>query len=166
MGFESFRVELNGGSSTLLEAADAILALEHARRDDEAAFMPDQMCYLVRDTGYAIELELMDSPVTISCRFALCHPPSVDAALFELVRKLMIALNMQVTICEDVLPQHDHPFSLDQFEEFTQAYAPSVAARRREWKAMFGNKLLAATTAEAHQHIILPHCVPSVDKAG
>ncbi|MBI3822413.1 MAG: hypothetical protein HY289_07005 [Planctomycetes bacterium] len=166
MGFESFQVRLEGSPATHQEAYETIMALDGVARDEDSELTPSWPCFLLKDGRHKIEMELMDKHASISCRFTVCHPPSVDMAFFELVRKLMVALDMNVTICDEVAPEHDHPFTLDQFEEFKAAYAPSIAARRREWKMQFGDRQLAATTAEAHQHIILPHCIPSVEKAG
>ncbi|MBI1832877.1 MAG: hypothetical protein HYR84_15670 [Planctomycetes bacterium] len=164
MGFESFRVELDGGKPTMQEAANAITALDHAVRDKEAEMMPSSRCFLVRDLGQAIELELTGPPASISCRFTLCHPPSVDAVFLDLVKALMQRLNVCANICDGVTPEDGQAFTLERFDEFTEACLRCISTRRREWKLAFGNQQLAATTAEAHQQIILPRCMPPVEK--
>jgi hypothetical protein len=166
MGFESFRVELNDGPATADEVVEALLSWEHIMKDDDSALTPDSNCFAMNDGQHLIEMELMDSPLTLSCRFTLCHPPSVDAAFLELVRRLMGRLSMKVQVCDEVAPGQAHEFSLDQFDEFTRAVIPSIAARRSEWKAAFGNQEMAATTAEVHERIILPLCRVPIEKAG
>jgi hypothetical protein len=166
MGFESFQVRLKGGRSTRKEAIDTLMSLDGVVRDEDSELTPGWPCFLARDGLHAVEMEVTDKRASISCRFTLCHPPSVDTAFLELVRRLMEALPMRVKICDDVTPEHEEPFSLDRFDEFSKACRHYIAARRNEWKSAFGNQELAATTAEAHQHIILPHCIPGVEKAG
>jgi hypothetical protein len=164
MGFESFGVTLEGGTATADEARNLIDSLEGVSRDE--GFTTGSTYFLQRGVGHAIEMQMMHKPVWVSCRFTLCHPPSVDSAFLALVRQLIEKLKMQVMIRDDVIPEHAEPYSLDRFDEFSAACLHYIALRRREWKQMFGNRQLAATTAEAHQHIILPHCIPGVDKAG
>ena len=44
----------------------------------------------------SIELELTPEPLAISCRFTLCHPPSVDDAFLNVLRHLMRRLGMRI----------------------------------------------------------------------
>src|SRR3954463_9065987 len=119
MGFESFRVELHGGSASYGDADTAVRELPHVRPDRHSVPLPGSTYYLFDDGRHVFELELKDSPVRLSCRFTLCHPPSVDAALLGLMRDLMARLGTEVTICDDVRPDHARPFSLPEFAEFS-----------------------------------------------
>jgi hypothetical protein len=67
---------------------------------------------------------------------------------------------MNVRICDDVEPEHEHPFSLDEFAEFSAITVRCIAARRAEWIGFWGTEMLAATTPEAYERIILPRCKP------
>src|SRR5438128_10385699 len=109
--------------------------------------------YVFDDGQHSIELELMDSPVRLSCRFTLCHPASVDSVFVGLVRDLMIRLGMEAKICDDVRPEDSHAFSLHEFAEFSTLTSRSIAARRTEWIAAFGDEPMAATTNEVYQRI-------------
>jgi hypothetical protein len=162
MGFESFRIELRGGRANHQEADDIIRQLLHAKPDHESLPMPGSTYYLIEDGRHVIELELKDVPVRVSCRFTLCHPPSVDAAFLSLARDLMSRLEMAVDICDDVRPEHARSFSLNEFAEFSAAVSRYIAARRAEWVTNFGTETLAATTNEAFRRIILPRCQPGV----
>jgi hypothetical protein len=164
MGFESFGVSLEGGRVTADEAIRVIDSLDGVSRED--GFTTGSTYFLARDGRHAIELELMHTPVWLSCRFTLCHPPSVDSAFLQCVKQLMEKLDMRVEIRDDVTPEHSQPYSLDRFNEFSKACLHYIAARRREWKLAFGNRELAATTAEAHQHIISAHYLSSVEQPG
>ena len=166
MGFESFQVNLRGGNGTPQEVDEAIAAMEHVVNDDDSAFVSGSNYYLLNDGQHAIEMELVPEPLRLSCRFTLCHPPSVDAAFLELVRRFMQMFGMQATICDDVSAEHDHAFSLTDFDEFARATMGYIAARRREWQAAFGNRQLAATTRGVHEAIILPLCEERIEKAG
>ncbi len=166
MGFESFGVELDGGTATPDELAQAISAIENVTIDEDSMLMPGASYFLYRDAQHAIEMELTRSPLRLSCRFTICHPPSVDSAFLEFIRCFLNEFGMRVRICDDVAPEDDHDFSLSQFAEFSQALVRYTAARRQEWKAAFGNLEIGATTNEVHERIILPLCQIPIEKAG
>lgn len=158
MGFESFRVELRGGRMTHREASQVIGDLDHLVIDRDSIRMPGSMYFLMNDGKHVVEIELMDSPVRLSCRFTLCHPPSIDSVFLGLVKQLMSRLGMEARIRDDVPPEHAHSFSADDFDDFSAVATRCIASRRREWISAFGTELAAATTSEAHARIILPHC--------
>jgi hypothetical protein len=163
MGFESFRVELRGGSVAHPKADRTIRELPHVKPDCESLSMQGSAYYLVDDGRHLIEVELRAAPVRVSCRFTLCHPSSVDSVFLELVRELMLRLSMEAKICDDVRPEHSHWFSLDHYDEFSSVTSHYIAARRVEWRAAFGTEQLAATTNEIYERIILPRCQPVVE---
>ena len=162
MGFESFRVELRGGQRTFDEADEVVRTLPNIKPDHHSLATRGSKHYLVADGQHVIELELMDSPVRLSCRFTLCHPSSVDSAFLALLKELMGRLEMTVKICDDVPPEHSRSFSLNEFAVFSAISLGCIAPRREEWRTTFGNETLAATTNEAHERIILPRCQPGV----
>jgi hypothetical protein len=164
MGFEHFRVELRGGRATHLEAEETIRQIPHVQLDHDSVPVPGSTYYVLADGTHVIEIELMDSPVRLSCRFTLCHPASVDVAFLSLVRELMIRLGMEVKICDDFSPEPSGPFSVDEFAEFVIFTTGCIAARRAEWTAAFGNQTIAATTNEVYQRVILPRCQPGIEQ--
>ncbi|MBI1916245.1 MAG: hypothetical protein HYS12_16170 [Planctomycetes bacterium] len=119
MGFEAFRVELRGGRAKYGEVDEAVRKLPHLRPDQHSVPMQGSTFYVIDDGQHSIELELIDSPVRLSCRFTLCHPTSVDSVFLGLVRELMLRLEMEAKICDDVRPEHSHSFSLHEFAEFS-----------------------------------------------
>jgi hypothetical protein len=161
MGLESFRVELSGGNRTFSEACKAICSLDHVAIDHEALTTPGSAFFLRSDGKHLIELELMDSPMKLSCRFTLCHPSSVDSAFLKFVRELMVVLGMEARVCDDVPPEQSHSFSIDEFEEFSAVALRAIALRRREWIETFGAEQVAVTSSEVFERIILPHCEQS-----
>jgi hypothetical protein len=162
MGFEGFRIELRGGRATYREADEALRQLPHIKPDEQSVPMKGSTFYVLDDGQHAIELELMDAPVRLSCRFTLCHPPSVNSVLLGVVGELMNRLGMEAKICDDVLPEHSHSFSVHDFAEFSAIASRYIAARRAEWIAAFGDEPMAATTNEVYRRIILPRCQPGV----
>lgn len=165
MGFEAFRVELRGGKATFRDADDAVGQLPHMRPDQDAAPMKGSTFHVMKDGQHAIEVEVMDSPVRLSCRFTLCNPPSVDLAFLGLVRDLMLRLGMEAKICDDVQPAHARAFALAEFHDFQSVTRHYIAARRKEWIAAFGDKPMAATMNEVYQRIILPQCQPGIEQS-
>lgn len=164
MGFESFRVELRGGTSQFTEADEAVRQLQHVKPDPDSIPVKGSTFYVMDDGQHAIELEVMDDPVRLSCRFTLCHPPSVDLVFLGLLRELMLRLGMEAKICDDVRPAHSRPFSLAEFPEFMAVTRHYIAARRTEWIAAFGDQPMAATTKDVYQRIILPQCQPGTQQ--
>jgi hypothetical protein len=160
VGFESFQIELHGGHATCLEAEGAIRTLERISIDHDAAGSGSSRFFVMNDGKHVVEIELKHSPPVISCRFTLCHPPSIDAVFLGLVRQLMVLLGMHATIRDDVRPEHAHSFTLDAFDELAAATLQYIHARRLEWIEMCGTEQLAATTSEVFQRIICPQCQP------
>lgn len=158
MGFESFRVSLQGGTHTFAEICDHLDSMKHVRIDDQGLCVPPSRYFVMEDGQHVIEIEVSRSPVAISCRFTLCHPPSVDTALLDLLRSLMATLGMTVTIRDDVKPGHTHPFCLADFANFCSIVRQYISLRRAQWAAQFGNQQLAARTREAVQRFVIPRC--------
>lgn len=158
MGLESFRVELRGEKANYPDAKETIQKQPHVQLDEQPAEMKGSTYYIIDDGQHILEIELKDAPVRISCRFTLCHPPSIDAVFLKRVRELMLRLGMDVWICDDVRPEDAHPFSLSRYAEFSSAALRSIAARRMEWITAFGAEQMAATTNQVYERFILPRC--------
>jgi hypothetical protein len=162
MGVESFQVTLEGGHADRTELDAALRAIAGMRLDPLPAFTPASTNYLFDDGSHIVELQLDDTPVRVSCRFALCHPDTIDSAFIGLVRLLMDRSGMDATIRDDVRPEHERPFPPADFAEFAACLPEYIAVRRREWIAAFGPDRMAATTAECWQWVIHTHCRPTV----
>ena len=119
MGFETFRVELRAGKAKFGEADEAVRKLPNIKPDPDSLPSKGSTYYLFEDGRHAIELELMDAPVRLSCRFTLRHPPSVDAVFMGLVRDLMDRLGMEARICDDGPAEQSGPYSIHDFSEFS-----------------------------------------------
>lgn len=164
MGFEAFRVELRGGQAQFSDVDEVVRTLPHLKPDPDSIPMKGSTFYVMDDGQHSIELEVMDSPVRLSCRFTLCHPPSVDLAFLDLVRELMSRLGTEVKICDDVHAAHSRSFPLVEFPDFMAVTRHYIAARRAEWIAAFGDHPMAATTNEIYQRIILPRCQTGIQQ--
>jgi hypothetical protein len=163
MGFEVFRVELRGGRVKFHEAEEAVRQFPHALPDQDSPPIPGSSYYFVGDGQHVIEVEIMDSPVRVSCRFTLCHPASVDTVFLGVLRQLMIRLGMEARICDNVYPDHSRSFSLQDFPTFSAIASQYIAARRMEWITAFGYEPMTATTNEVYERVILPHCQPGIE---
>ncbi len=162
MGFETFRIKLHGGTATFAQAVAAVRELPHVLPDHESIQVPGSAYYFVDDGSHIIEIEVAAAPVRVSCRFTLCHPPSIDAAFLSLVQVLQNRLRMDAKICDDVRPEHAGDYSAWRFAEFATASLEYQSARRAEWIAQFGPTQLAAKTSEVYTKMILPKCEPVV----
>jgi hypothetical protein len=160
MGFEAFRIELRGGQANFSEAKETIQKHPHLKLDEQSPLMKGSTFYVMDDGRHVIEVELKETPVRISCRFTLCHPPSVDSVFLDLIRELMLRFKMEAWICDDVQPEDAHPFSLANYAEFSSAALRSIAARRTEWIAAFGDEQMPATMNDVYERVILPRCQP------
>lgn len=160
MGFESFRVELRPRHATFTEAVATVGRLPHARPDTDVLATAGSSYYTVEDGRHVVEIEVAPSPVRVSCRFTLCHPPTVDTAFLGLVRELARRLGGAELTGEGVT---DHPGG--ESPEFAATLSAQIAARRSEWDAMFGNDRAAARTAEAFEAFVLPRCAPVAEPA-
>jgi hypothetical protein len=160
MCFESFRVELRGGTATADQVREVVNHLLHAKPDPTSIATSGSTYYTVEDGRHFVEVEVATFPVKVSCRFTLCHPPSIDAAFLGFVRQLMVRLGMEAVICDRVPPPHSEGFPAARFSEFADIVSRCISARRAEWVANFGTAQLAASTPEVYEKIILPKCVP------
>lgn len=160
MGFESIRVELRGGPATLSQVNEFVRQRPNVKVDTDGIRTPGSTFYTVEDGLHVIEVEVMGSPITVSCRFTLCHPPSIDSVFLGFVRELMADLGMEAGICDDVGPEHPHWFSIAEFPEFVNVFLNDVARRRAEWITDFGTARFPARTREVYERVILPRCEP------
>src|SRR4051794_22470433 len=119
MGLESFRVELRGGAASYSLADEFVRQLPHSKPDPGAMSSRGSSFYTLEDGSHVFEVEVAADPVRISCRFTLCHPPSVDSAFLDLVRDLMTHLGMEARVCDDVRPGDSQAFLVTRFSEFT-----------------------------------------------
>jgi hypothetical protein len=165
MGFESIRVELRGGPATFSQVNEFVRQRPNVKPDTDGIRTPGSTFYTVEDGLHVIEVEVMASPITVSCRFTLCHPPSVDFAFLELVRELMAGLGMEAGICDDIGPEHSHWSSIAEFTEFADVLLHYVARRRAEWITNFGAAQFPAKTREVYERVILPRCEPVMGQA-
>lgn len=164
MGFEVFRVELRNGATTYAKADEIIQTLPQVSADEDSIPTPGSKYYRIDDGLRIIEVELLDSPVRLSCRFTLCHPPSVDAFFLDVIHVLMMRLGLRVRICDDVLPEHSGFFSVLEFATFSSITLRYISLRRTEWIAAFGNNPMAATTNDVYARIIFPRSEVSVQQ--
>jgi hypothetical protein len=159
MGFEVFRVELRGDAPAEL-GREAIRALPGVTDDPDGGFLPGEY-FRVRHDRHVIELHLSEHPPSLSVRFPLANPPSVDEVFMAVVRHLMTHAGLRARVLDDDVPEeHAGGFTLDQFDQFAAHARRCIAAERRVWVTMFGPNTHAGSTAEVFRDVILPRCEP------
>lgn len=162
MGFESFRVEIRPRHTTFAGADDAVRRLPSDRSDSTALATPGSSYHVVTDGAHVFEIEVAPTPLRVSCRFTLCHPPTVDAAFLGLIRVLARQLAPSEVAGDVPAAEPDGVES----PEFASALSARIAARRAEWDAAFGAVRFAATTGQAFERYVFPKCVPAASAAG
>jgi hypothetical protein len=113
--------------------------------------------FLVDDGAHKIEIEVTEKWGRISCRFTLCHPPSIEVAFMNLVRNLVERLDMRVRICAD---ESQRWYSTEDLADLAKDMTGFIAKERRAWIAQCGPTQLAATTAEAYEKIVIERSTP------
>ena len=166
MGLESFQVTLFNGSTAAQTVINAVRERPGVVPDMDSISLPGSNYFLMRDSKHVIEIEVTNNPVTVSCRFTLCHPPTVDAVFLHLIVGLMTQLEMYVQFADDSDPNSQNVYSLESLAEFRIALQSAIAARRVEWRSVFGSQQFAAQTNEVHERVILAQCVTSIETAG
>lgn len=161
MGFESFQVELRS-KAHYVRTKDLIQSLPNVRFDPDNLALPGSTNFVMSDGQHVIEMQIScrDSVTSISCRFMLCHPPTIDREFLELIRKMMEALDASAVNREEIESGHPDSYSLREFAEFRAAVARCIARRRKEWTAEFGEEQLAASSKDVYDKFILPRCQP------
>ena len=155
MGFESFQVELRGGPATFANAEQVVREFRYSHPDYESIELAGSKYFTIEDGSHVIEVEVAAKPVKVSCRFTLCHPPTVDTAFLDIVCKLQIHLKMDAIFGE-------RRFPIARFTEFANLATDCITERRAEWVANFGPTTLPAKTSEASEKMVLRNCVPDV----
>jgi hypothetical protein len=160
MSFESFRIELRGGTASIAEADSVVREYPFTHRDTESIGSKTSGFYTVDDGSHIIEIEVANNPVKLSCRFTLCHPSSVDAAFLNLIRDLQSRLAMNAFVCDDIRTEYVHAFSPNEFPEFASVVRETIVKRRAEWVKNFGSMVMPANTPKVYEKFILPRCTP------
>jgi hypothetical protein len=157
MGFESFQVELSRDGPDHRPLSQFVRKLPHAKPDESGIQSSKSDYVLVDDGDHKIEIEVTEEWGRISCRFTLCHPPSIEVAFVNLVRDLVERLNMKVRICAD---ESGRWYSAEDLADFSREIADFIAKERRGWIAQCGPTQLAATSSEAYEKIVFPQLKP------
>ena len=103
MGAEDFRVYLTT-PRPVDDAVSLISSLPFVKRARVALALPGEHHFTREDPAHILEIEAAPTQTgtTVSVRFALCHPPSVDRVFGQFVTELAAQLGADVTIAEDV----------------------------------------------------------------
>lgn len=158
MGCEDFVVSLSS-SSTLTAVMRAVLALPEVHPDATCTSLPGESHLRWEDREHIIEIEVAAAArTTMSLRFAVCHPNSIDDVFADLVVHLAAKLKADVLIAEDVQP--DDPglgwaFSPSQPTDLRRALVQCIPKKRLLWRAEFGNAEARVSCREAIDRFVI-----------
>jgi hypothetical protein len=155
MGCEDFQVLLRSTA----DQGSVLRVLQHAGVEiDPGGGQLSTSVYLVhRDGRHVIELEVSHpkSWTSVSVRFALCHPDSVDNMFVDLVGKLAVALDATVRIMDEVEPGAGGNFDAHDLATFSATAKRAIAVRRAAWRVEFGSETAAIGCDEAIMRFVL-----------
>ncbi|MGK3969878.1 hypothetical protein WMF38_32140 [Sorangium sp. So ce118] len=159
MGCEDFVVRLSS-DSTRQAAAQVLLAIRGTCPDTVVPVLPAEFNFRYEDSEHIIEIEVAEREpgATLSLRFALCHPSSIDDVFIGLVVDVAIALSADVVIAEDVEP--DEPglgwsFPLARVADLRKALAQCIPKKRKLWREEFGFALARASCRDAIERFVI-----------
>lgn len=164
MGFESFQVRLQGPRPDAAAIDTFLLSLPRIQIDDDAFRIGDARYYVWSDADHVIEIELDGNPARLSARFMLCNPESIPTPFAELLLQLHGRFGGRIVICDEVPRNQPNEFTTENLEEFHEVLRQSIAARRAEWTAQFGPRVLPAKSRDVYREFILPLCEPVTEK--
>jgi len=158
MGVEDFRIDIRT-SADVATAVAAVLAMAGVHGDMEAAPVPHYRYARFEDTNHIVELEIGgDAEASISVRFALCQPSTIDPVFVELVGRVARAANGSVIIAEDVLfddVDTEKPFEPPRWEGLGDVIARCIRVRRAQWEGEFGTETARLSCKGALERYIL-----------
>jgi hypothetical protein len=160
MGFESFLVRLTDGNTSFPDVEEMFCHLDCVVPDNHYPSTESVSYFRFDDGNHVIEFEIRKEPFCISCRFALCHPSSVDHRFLEMIKLLMQRLGVKASIYDPDDPHRTRQFDIGEFAAFESLTLRCIDRERHMWIAMVGNETAAVTNAQAFERFILPHAVP------
>ena len=159
MGCEDFIVRLSSGCAP--EAvAKVLLAIPQIHSDGTMPSVLGELQFRYEDSEHIIEIEVAGAGPgsTVSLRFAVCHPLTIDEVFAALSANVATALKANIVIAEDVEP--DDPglgwsFSLAQLADFRRCVAQCIPKKRRLWQIEFGTAQARVSCREALDRFVI-----------
>jgi hypothetical protein len=116
-----------------------------------------------RDKSHIIEIEISERDfgyTNISCRFAICHPDSIEYVFFEFLYRLsreILPINKvkEVLIFDEVPENMSYAFNVYDIDNFKSSLSEAIKIKRRYWILDFGNERATLTCDEAIKKFIL-----------
>ena len=159
MGAEDFVVRLSSGS-TPPDVTKVLLAIPQVHPDATFPSMRGESHFRYEDPEHIIEIELAEAGprTTVSLRFAVCHPTSIDDVFTTLVVDLVNALSADIVIAEDVEP--DDPglgwsFSPSQLTDLRKSLLQCIPKKRSLWQTEFGRAEARVSCKEAIDRFVI-----------
>lgn len=162
MGCESFQVLLPGCDFNPRKVCEYLADHRYVSVDKETSQLREERYFIYRDSTHIIEIEVEPggnswADAYVSCRFALCHPSSIDGVFTEFVRSMAGHFGFTIEIKEN-FPEADNDriFSPPLYKRFEAHMRGSIATKRYYWVADFGPKTATLRCSEALRKYMAP----------
>jgi hypothetical protein len=114
------------------------------------------------DTKHIIELQVSDylnNKRQLSCRFSLCHPPSIDKRFTEFVKSIAKDLVLEIRIRESCQVKGEGDiFHPPEYNGFDEVLKEVIQIKRKYWIADFGEETAVISCQEALKRFVWPKC--------
>ncbi len=164
MGVEDFQVVIkyNGKNKEFNETIQFIKSCQNVFVDYDTKQISNEQYYIFDDSKHIIELEISQREaniIKISCRFAVCHPISIDNVFIELIIIIAKKLKSKIEILDETPNGDPYQFFYPEYEKFETVLKKTIEIKRNYWMQDFGSETASLRTSEAIKKYILSKCL-------
>jgi len=160
MGAEDFQITLYSNVS-IQEAQQTLESWPQVRTVPPMYNMPSINCFVYEDDEHLVEILLDrdrdngEKGISLDCRFALCHPDSVDECFTRLAIAFANRLHALITIRDEVPESDAYKFDIYEMDQFRDVAKRAICMKRHFWQTDFGSERARLTSAGAIKHFIV-----------
>ena len=151
MGWESFQIILKT-QIPLNNIINIINSISGVLNNSSFTLANEQYSQY-RKKSHIIEIKVEESFIAsqISCRFALCHPISIDEIFIDFIKKMAqsFSLDTEIEIVDEVPNNLPEKFIASKMDGFEKAVKKAISVKRKYWISDFGAEQATLTTSEA-----------------
>jgi len=160
MGVEDFQVSItyNGKSNEFNELNQYLKSYQNIIADYKTKQISNEHYYIFNDGKYIIEFEVSlreMNLIKISCRFAVCHPASIDSLFEKLIMAIAKKLKAKIEILDETPNGDPYQFFYPNYDNFKKILRKAIEIKRNYWIQDFGPKTLSLKTSDALKKYLL-----------
>ncbi|OQW86984.1 MAG: hypothetical protein BWK78_09465 [Thiotrichaceae bacterium IS1] len=154
MGCESFQIILKCPLGEK-NVTNIIISFPKVTPDSSCVPIASELYFQYRDADHIIELEVdcyqNATNCVVSCRFALCHPQSIDKFFINFVKQIVNRLPppTMIEINEELPEDFSNVFVSTDMIGFEQSVKTAIEIKRTYWIKDFGAETAVLTCYEA-----------------